>query len=70
MFYLYMNLINDTVQTAGKPPSISLIGKINAQESSIPSQVKITELCLSFKTFKTKINVKFTDKHRNLMKLA
>lgn len=47
MFYLYMNLINDTVQTAGKPPSISLIGKI-------PSQVKITEPCLSFKTFKTK----------------
>ena len=43
-----MNLINDTVQTAGKPPSISLIGKINAQESRIPSQVKITEPCLSF----------------------
>ena len=54
MFYLYMNLINDTVQTAGKPLSISLIGKINAQESRIPSQVKITKPCLSFKTFKTK----------------
>lgn len=54
MFYLYMNLTNDTVQTAEKPPSISLIGKINAQESRIPSQVKITEQCLSFKTFKTK----------------
>lgn len=69
MFYLYMNLINDTVQTAGKPPSISLIGKINAQESRIPSQVKITEPCL-LKLSRQKINVKFTDKHRNLMKLA